>query len=66
MLYNFKIQYPGADDGGDFNQRGTGDFDPDWVQKEDIRVAEYFYVERKKTKLLLLSDGTKVCKGSAL
>jgi hypothetical protein len=62
---DFKIQYPEADDGGDFNQRGTGDFDPDWVQKEDIRVAEYFYVERKKTKLLLLSDGTKVYKDEA-
>jgi hypothetical protein len=62
---DFKIQYPDADDGGDFNQRGTGDFDPDWVQKEDIRVAEYFYVERKKTKLLLLSDGTKVYKDEA-
>jgi len=62
---DFKVQYPGADDGGDFNQRGTGDFDPDWVQKEDIRVAEYFYCERKKTKLLLLSDGTKVYKDEA-
>ncbi len=45
---DFEKQYPNADSGGDFNQRGTGDFDPDWVQKEDIRVAEYFYVERKK------------------
>lgn len=62
---DFRRQYPNADDGGDFNQRGTGDFDPDWVQKEDIRVAEYFYTERKKTKLLLLSDGTKVYKEDA-
>jgi hypothetical protein len=62
---DFEKQYPNADSGGDFNQRGTGDFDPDWVQKEDIRVAEYFYVERKKTKLLLLSDGTKVYKDEA-
>ena len=62
---DFHKQYPDADDGGDFNQRGTGDFDPDWVQKEDIRVAEYFYIERKKTKLLLLSDGTKVYKDEA-
>jgi len=62
---DFEKQYPGADSGGDFNQRGTGDFDPDWVQKEDIRIAEYFYVERKKTKLLLLSDGTKVYKDEA-
>lgn len=62
---DFRAQYPKADDGGNFNQRGTGDFDPDWVQKDDIRVAEYFYVDRKKTKLLLLSDGTKVYKDDA-
>jgi hypothetical protein len=26
--------------------------------KEDIRIAEYFYTERKKAKLAMLSDGT--------
>lgn len=61
----FRKEYPGANDGSNFNQRGTGDFDPDWVRKEDIRVAEYFYIERKKTKLLMLSDGTKVFKEDA-
>lgn len=61
----FRKEYPGRNDGSNFNERGTGDFDPDWVQKDAIRVAEYFYIERKKTKLLMLSDGTKVFKEDA-
>jgi hypothetical protein len=28
------------------------------VTKEDIRIAEYFYIERERAKLYLLSDGT--------
>jgi hypothetical protein len=62
---DFKAQYPNADDGGNFNNRGTGDADADWIMKEDIRVAEWWYTERKKTKLLLLSDGTQVYKDDA-
>jgi hypothetical protein len=62
---DFKAQYPGADDGGNFNMRGTGDADADWIMKDDIRVAEWWYTERKKTKLLLLSDGTQVYKEDA-
>lgn len=61
----FRAEFPGADDGANFNERGTGDSDPDWVMKDDIRVAEYFYVERKKTKLLMLSDGTQVYQDEA-
>ena len=61
----FHAEYPRANDGGNFNARGTGDADPDWVMKEDIRVAEWWYTERKKTKLLLLSDGTQVYKEDA-
>jgi len=62
---DFKAQYPNADDGANFNNRGTGDADADWIMKEDIRVAEWWYTERKKTKLLLLSDGTQVYKDDA-
>jgi hypothetical protein len=62
---DFKAQYPKADDGGNFNQRGNGDADADWIMKEDIRVAEWWYTERKKTKLLLLSDGTQVYQDDA-
>ena len=54
----FRKMYPGADDGGGFNPRGTGDSQSEWITKEDIRIAEYFYTERKRMKLLLLSDGT--------
>ena len=57
----FRKMYPDADD-TNFTQRGTGDSNAEWVMKEDIRIAEYFYTERKKTKLLLLDDGTKVYK----
>jgi hypothetical protein len=62
---DFHAQYPNADDGANFTNRGTGDADADWIMKEDIRVAEWWYTERKKTKLLLLSDGTQVYKEDA-
>jgi hypothetical protein len=54
----FRKMYPGADDGGGFTPRGTGDSQSEWITREDIRIAEYFYTERKRMKLLLLSDGT--------
>ncbi len=56
----FRRMYPGADDGGGFNPRGTGDSQSEWITKEDIRIAEYFYTVRKRTKLLLLSDGSTI------
>jgi len=54
----FRKMYPGADDGGGFTPRGTGDSQSEWITREDIRIAEYFYTEMKRMKLLLLSDGT--------
>jgi len=54
----FRKMYPGADDGQGFTSRGTGDANAEWVMKEDIRIAEYFYTDRVKAKLLMLSDGT--------
>jgi hypothetical protein len=54
----FRENYPGADDGANFQQRSTGDDTAAWITKEDIRVAEYFYIERERAKLYLLSDGT--------
>lgn len=53
----FKKQYPDANAGG-FQDRGAGDSDADWVSEHDIRLAEYFYVERQKAKLVMLTDGT--------
>ena len=57
---SFRKMYPDADDGAGFNPRGTGDSQSEWITKEDIRIAEYFYTERIRTKLLLLSDGTTI------
>ena len=56
----FRAMYPGKDDGQGFTSRGTGDSDAEWVTKEDVRIAEYFYTVRTPTKLMLLSDGTSV------
>ncbi len=58
----FRQAYPGADDGANFSARATGDSDAEWVTKEDIRLAEYWHIERVKSTLVLLSDGTKVYK----
>ena len=55
----FKKLYPNADETS-FTQRGTGDAQNEWITKEDIRIAEYFYTEYKQTELVLLSDGTSV------
>jgi hypothetical protein len=55
----FREMYPGADDGSGFIPRGVGDDSAEWVTKEDVRIAEYFYIERKKSTLVMLSDGTR-------
>ncbi len=55
----FRKKYPGATENS-FHDRGTGDSDPDWVTQTDIRVAEYFYVDRVKKNLIMLSDGTPI------
>ena len=54
----FKKMYPNAEDTQGFSSRGTGDTESEWVTKEDIRIAEYFYTEREKAMIIQLSDGT--------
>jgi hypothetical protein len=56
----FRKMYPDAETDAGFTPRGTGDSQSEWITKEDIRIAEYFYTEYKRTKLVLLSDGTTV------
>jgi hypothetical protein len=56
----FRAMYPNKNDGQGFTSRGTGDSDAEWVTKEDVRIAEYFYTVRTPAKLVLLSDGTSV------
>lgn len=53
----FKQLYPDADM-TDFEARATGDIAAHWITKEEIRIAEYFSVEKEKAKLVMLSDGT--------
>ena len=61
----FRKLYPDCDDGTSFTQRGTGDAQSEWITKEDIRIAEYFYVVRESATLYQLSDGTsKFAEGS--
>ena len=55
----FREMYPNANDGASFVQRSTGDDTASWITKEDIRLAEFFYIERERAKLYLLSDGTR-------
>jgi len=55
----FRKMYPDADDGGtSFTQRGTGDSQSEWITREDIRLAEYYYTVKEKATLYLLSDGS--------
>ncbi len=56
---DFERMYPGADMGS-FNERSTGDSNSDWVTEHDIRLAEYYRVEKIKAKLIRLSDGTSL------
>src|SRR5258708_15014787 len=53
----FRKTHPGAQESG-FTDGGNSD--PDWITEQDIRLAEYFFVERTKAKLVMLSDGTPV------
>jgi len=56
----FSKLYPDAavDGGTSFTQRGTGDSQSEWITKEDIRLAEYYYTVREKATLYQLSDGS--------
>ena len=56
----FRDLYPGKDDGTGFTSRGTGDSSASWVMRDDIRIAEYFHVEREAATLCLMEDGTSV------
>ena len=57
----FRSMYPDADE-SNFNMRGTGDSDPNWVTKEDIRIAEYFRVVKRQETLYKLVTGESVWK----
>lgn len=54
----FRRLYPGAEE-QPFREGESGDaHSVDWVTREDIRIAESFWIDRVKGRLLKLSDGT--------
>jgi hypothetical protein len=56
----FRKLYPSAAE-QPFREGGSGDMrSMDWLTKEDIRLAEYFSVEKAKADLIMLSDGTVI------
>ena len=54
---DFEKLYPDSETTS-FSQRGTGDSQSEWITKEDIRLAEYYYTVKEKATLYLLSDGS--------
>jgi hypothetical protein len=56
----FSAQYPDAEIDQGFVSRGTGDVIGDWIQKEEIRIAEYWYTVRESVALIQLSDGSSI------
>lgn len=42
--------------------RSGDDSNKDWINSDDIRIAEYYFIERKKYMLYLLPDGRTVDK----
>lgn len=57
----YKARFGQIDSGG-WQYLGAGDNLSDWSNKEQIRVAEYFRIERKADKLLKLSTGKSILK----
>lgn len=57
----FERKYPKAK-WIDFRNTGTGDDLSDWASKDEIRVAEYFKIDRTPDTLLMLSNGKTVYK----
>ena len=54
----FDLQYPGAERQS-FIEGGAGDSRQlDWVQKDAVRLAEYFTVDEKRAQIVFFRDGS--------
>lgn len=58
---HFEAHYPGADTAS-FRPGGYGD-SGDWVQKDEIRLAEYYKLDRVPDELLMMTDGSILWRG---
>lgn len=54
----YERMFPKAKSKTDWDDLGYGDDTFDWFDDEGVMIAEYFYVEHKKEKLVLWSDGS--------
>lgn len=61
---DFLAQYKDSELAGMNSWAGIGDDNNDWVNKDTIRVAEYFAKEFKEVTLVLLSDGAVIDKST--
>lgn len=55
--HTFRRQYPGADDGANFIAGSLGEGYNNWLNAEEIRVAEYYVIERTPAVVWFLSNG---------
>lgn len=51
----FKRSYPGAQMQG-FTELAAGDTMTDWITEHEVRLAEYFYIDRVPAKLIMLNN----------
>jgi hypothetical protein len=57
-LDDFKDQYPDADlSASDANWKDISKSSNGWVSEKSCRIAEYFYKDFKKTKIILMQNG---------
>lgn len=54
----FKDQFPTSEVAGLSDMGGVGERAPGWFSDKNVRIAEYWYIERKKETLAMLADGT--------
>lgn len=54
---DYEAEY-GKEDYTAWNMGGMGDVQGGWVNKDSVRVCEYYYIEPKKLTLYLLPDGS--------
>jgi len=58
---NFKAQFPDSESStSNFWDNGFGNFAHDWISESGVRVANYWYIETKRRKLLQLNSGQTV------
>lgn len=56
---DFKSQYPDAEISKTNDWEALSE-NSEWVKRDTVRVAEYFYKEYRETDIVLLSDGTSL------